>query len=59
MMGEIDEMICRAVAASKSPDEAAATIRQSLDRAGYVITKRPDLDQAPVGYLPVFRASEQ
>lgn len=59
MNDQIDEIITRAIAASASPAEAAALVRESLDRAGYVITKRPDLDQAPAGYMPVFRASEK
>lgn len=59
MNDQVDEIIARAVAASATPAEAAVLVRESLERAGYVITMRPETDQAPDGYMPVFRASDR
>lgn len=59
MDDKISDLIARAVAASKSPHDAAASIRQSLEQAGYVITRRPEVGEAPHGFMPVFRASDK
>jgi hypothetical protein len=59
MSDQVNEIIARAIAAASSPAEAAPLIRESLDRAGYVITRRPEVDQAPYRLMPVFRASER
>lgn len=59
MTDAIDDVIRRAIAASNSPGDAARLIREALDRAGYVITKRPDIAHDPHGRLPVFLASER